>query len=199
MCIWFVHETIFFYTTLRHISVHSSAACKNEQLPLRLNCKVVVNAKICKWVISRKKTLCICTVNYFFLLLLQMGQTTGGKKRWLSRQSLWRNGFTGGGLWFNFPFIFGTVSSSNPFFFRGVCHLLHFKASSEWISHVIAFGLSLPHWTDPRPSIFFLWKNEWVLIFSSNIPHFLRAVRAIWEAFIPEAICGGLTFRQFLY
>lgn len=57
-----------------------------------------------------------------------------------------------------FPSFFGTVCSSNPFiffvFYRGVCHLLHFKALSEWISHVAAFSLSLPHWTDPDPPFF---------------------------------------------
>lgn len=46
----------------------------------------------------------------------------------------------------------------------------------------------------PVPPYFSIWKNEWVLIFSSNIPLFLHAVRAIWEAFILQAICGCLIF-----
>lgn len=81
------------------------------------------------------------------------------------------------------PFISGTVCSSNPFIFfltevSVICSILIFPPMSlRSVSHSHA-GLT------PDPPYFFLWKNEWVLIFSSNIPHFLSSVRAIWEAFL---------------
>lgn len=76
ICIWFVHGAIFFYVTLRCTSDHRTAACQHKQLSLRLNCKVV-DAKICKWVISRKEppyAYSIYTVNQCFLLLWKPGR-----------------------------------------------------------------------------------------------------------------------------
>lgn len=102
------HWGIYLFTARLHVNMNSFLFAWIVKL-------LLTQKSANEWFLGQKTPLHMYTVNHFFLLLLR-GQTTGGKKRWLSRQPLWRNGFTGGGLWSNFPFIFGTVSSSNPFF-----------------------------------------------------------------------------------
>lgn len=146
-------------------------------------------------------------MNHFFLLLCKWGRQQE------ERRGDYQNSLDEGMVFQvvscnpTVPFISGTVCSSNPFIFfltevSVICSILKLHLNGFFPPHVLAFSLSLPRWTDPRPSIFFPLK-EWMganfLFKHPPLPTFCKGHLGSFP--IPEAICGGLTLgrvKQFL-